>query len=121
MTSVHELSIATAIVEQADEVARSHGTGTVSAVNVRVGELSGVVPAALTFAFEVARTGTALEAADLHVEEVAAIAYCGPCAREFAVGVPPMFWCPRCDMPSQGLRSGRELEITGMAFAEATH
>ncbi len=120
MTTVHELSIATAIVEQADEVARNHGPNAVSTVNVRVGELSGVVPAALEFAFEVARGGTALAAADLVVEEVAAVAYCGPCAEEFAVGVPPFFWCPRCDRPSQGLRSGRELEITGVDFAEAS-
>ncbi len=118
---MHELSIATAIVEQADEVARGQGADTVTAVNVRVGELSGVVPAALTFAFEVARAGTTLAAADLLVEEVAAIAHCGPCDREFTVGVPPMFWCPHCDTPSQGLRSGRELEITGVAFGEVTH
>ncbi|MFI2435964.1 hydrogenase maturation nickel metallochaperone HypA [Streptomyces sp. NPDC018693] len=116
---MHELSIATAIVEQAGETARAHGTGPVSAVNVRVGELSGVVPAALTFAFEVARDGTALAAADLVVEEVTAVAHCGPCDEEFAVGVPPFLWCPRCDRPSDGLRSGRELEITGIEFAEA--
>ncbi|MFE9452139.1 hydrogenase maturation nickel metallochaperone HypA [Streptomyces sp. NPDC006739] len=116
---MHELSIATAIVEQADEAARAHGAEAVAAVRVRVGELSGVVPAALMFAFEVARDGTSLAAADLVVEEVAARAYCGPCAHEFPVGVPPFFWCPLCDRPCEGLRSGRELEITGLELAEA--
>ena len=48
---MHELSIATAIIERADELARADGTDAVSAVTVRVGELSGVVPDALTFAF----------------------------------------------------------------------
>ncbi|MFR9796523.1 hydrogenase maturation nickel metallochaperone HypA [Streptomyces sp. MS06] len=115
---MHELSIATAIVEQADETARTHGTRPVAAVTVRVGELSGVVPAALAFAFDVARDGTALASAALVVEEVAARAHCGPCDEEFAVGTPPFFWCPRCDQPSQGLRSGRELEITGIELAE---
>ncbi|WP_432138012.1 MULTISPECIES: hydrogenase maturation nickel metallochaperone HypA [unclassified Streptomyces] len=119
---MHELSIATAIVEQADEAARAHGAGRpVSAVNVRVGELSGVVPDALAFAFDVARDGTTLAAADLVVQEVAAVAHCAPCDTEFAVGVPPFFWCPRCDRPSDGLRSGRELEITGIEFAETAH
>jgi hydrogenase nickel incorporation protein HypA/HybF len=102
---VHELSIATAIIERAGELARADGTGAVSAVTVRVGELAGVVPDALDFAFEVAR---------LVVEQVPAQAWCGPCAEEFPVGMPPFFWCPRCDRPSSDLRSGRELEITGI-------
>lgn len=111
---MHELSIATAIIERADELARADGTDSVSAVTVRVGELAGVVPDALDFAFEVARDGTALAAARLVVEEVPAQAYCGPCAEEFPVGMPPFFWCPRCDQPSTELRSGRELEIIGI-------
>ncbi|MER6983526.1 hydrogenase maturation nickel metallochaperone HypA [Streptomyces carpinensis] len=111
---MHELSIATAIVERAEEWARADGTDAVSSVTVRVGELSGVVPDALDFAFEVAREGTALAGARLVVEQVTARAYCDPCAAEFAVGMPPFFWCPRCDRPSQELRSGRELEITGI-------
>ncbi|MFD8305158.1 hydrogenase maturation nickel metallochaperone HypA [Streptomyces sp. NPDC059690] len=111
---MHELSIATAIIERADELARADGTQTVSAVTVRVGELAGVVPDALDFAFEVARDGTPLAAARLVVEQVPAQAYCGPCAEEFAVGMPPFFWCPRCDQPSSELRSGRELEIIGV-------
>ncbi|MEU6405112.1 hydrogenase maturation nickel metallochaperone HypA [Streptomyces sp. NPDC046985] len=111
---MHELSIATAIIERTEEMAEAGGTDAVSAVTVRVGELSGVVPDALDFAFEVARQGTALAGARLVVELVSAQAYCTPCAAEFAVGTPPFFWCPRCDRPSQELRSGRELEITGI-------
>lgn len=112
--AVHELSIATAIVEQADEWARADGADTVSAVTVRVGELSGVVPDALDFAFEMARDGTALAAARLVVEQVPGRAWCGPCQEEFALGMPPFFWCPVCDRPSNELRSGRELEITAV-------
>ncbi|MFI1535624.1 hydrogenase maturation nickel metallochaperone HypA [Streptomyces anandii] len=111
---MHELSIAEAIVEHADGLARADGATAVSAVRVRVGELSGVVPDALDFAFEVAREGTSLAGARLVVEQVTAVAYCGPCGEEFAVGMPPFFWCPRCDRPSQELRCGRELEITGI-------
>ncbi|MFF5854565.1 hydrogenase maturation nickel metallochaperone HypA [Streptomyces sp. NPDC012751] len=116
---MHELSIATAIVERAGEIARADGTGGVASVTVRVGELAGVVPDALHFAFEVARDGTALAKARLVVERVAALAWCGECAEEFALGMPPFFWCPRCDRPSSELRSGRELEITGVEPAPA--
>ncbi|MFF0459724.1 hydrogenase maturation nickel metallochaperone HypA [Streptomyces mexicanus] len=111
---MHELSIATAIVERAGELALAEGAEAVAAVTVRVGELSGVVPDALDFAFEVARQGTALDGARLVVEHVTAQAYCGPCQEPFAVGMPPFFWCPRCDRPSQELRRGRELEIVAV-------
>ncbi|CAL9638282.1 hydrogenase maturation nickel metallochaperone HypA [Streptomyces albus] len=114
---MHELSIATALVEQADEVARAHEGGTVSAVTVRVGELSGVVADALLFAFEVAREGTALTAAELVVEQVPAVAHCGLCSARFPVGVPPVLRCPRCGRPADGLSSGRELEIVSITLA----
>jgi hydrogenase nickel incorporation protein HypA/HybF len=115
--TVHELSIATAIVTRAEELALAEGAGAVSAVTVRVGELSGVVADALDFAFEVAREGTALAGARLVVEQVTAQAYCDPCGARFPVGMPPFFWCPRCDRPSQDLRGGRELEITCVEWA----
>ncbi|MGW2035901.1 hydrogenase maturation nickel metallochaperone HypA [Streptomyces sp. NPDC001761] len=116
---MHELSIATAIVEQAAEIARADGATGVASVTVRVGELAGVVPDALHFAFEVARDGTALAGARLVVERVTARAWCGGCAEEFALGMPPFFWCPRCDRPSQELRGGRELEITDVEAVPA--
>ncbi|WP_030740997.1 hydrogenase maturation nickel metallochaperone HypA [Streptomyces sp. NRRL F-5135] len=115
---MHELSIATAIVDRAAEVAREHGAAGVSSVTVRLGELAGVVPDALTFSFEVAREGTALATAALVVETVTARAYCEPCAAEFPVGMPPLFWCPRCEQPSTALRGGRELEVVRVELRE---
>ncbi|MEV6796224.1 hydrogenase maturation nickel metallochaperone HypA [Streptomyces sp. NPDC051320] len=115
---MHELSIATAIVERAEEVARQHGVPAVSAVRVRVGEMAGVVADALLFSFEVAREGTVAGTARLLVEDVAALARCEPCGADFAVGTPPFLWCPACDRPASGLLSGRELEITAIEFEE---
>ena len=115
---MHEMSIALAVIGQVEEAAERAGDVTaVRSVRLRVGELAGVVPDALDFAFEVAREGTALAGARLVVEQVTARAYCDPCAEEFEVGMPPFFWCPRCDRPTQELRSGRELEIIAIESA----
>ncbi|MFI1970703.1 hydrogenase maturation nickel metallochaperone HypA [Streptomyces cinnamoneus] len=115
---MHELSIAAAIVERAAETAGRHGAARVAAVRVRVGELAGVVPDALRFSFEVAREGTVLETARLLIEEVPGRARCAHCAEHFAVGMPPLLWCPRCDRPAEDLTGGRELEITGIELEE---
>jgi hydrogenase nickel incorporation protein HypA/HybF len=117
---MHELSIATAIVERAQELAGRHRGAEVTAVRVRVGELAGVVPDALRFSFDVAREGTPVGAARLVVEDIPATAHCAPCDAPFAVGTPPYLWCPRCDRPTTRLVSGRELEITAIELEEAT-
>jgi hydrogenase nickel incorporation protein HypA/HybF len=112
--AVHELSIAIAIIERAEEVAREHGASGVESVRLRVGELAGVVPDALSFSFEVAREGTLLCEARMEVSLVPARAQCAPCGMEFAVGSPPQLWCPDCDRPITALLSGRELELAGV-------
>ena len=115
---MHELSIATAVVEQAEELARRHGGRSVRTVRLRVGEIAGVVPEALSFCFDVARSGTALSDAALVVDTVAARAHCAGCDADFAAGAPPYLWCPRCEKPAAELLSGRELEITGIELEE---
>ncbi|MDH2390829.1 hydrogenase maturation nickel metallochaperone HypA [Streptomyces sp. HNM0663] len=115
---MHELSIAAAVVERAQETARAHGAATVDAVRLRVGELSGVVGDALRFSFRLAAEGTALAGAELIVEEVPARAACDGCDAEFAVGSPPRLWCPRCERPAARLLAGRELELIGVQLAQ---
>ncbi|MFG2819291.1 hydrogenase maturation nickel metallochaperone HypA [Kitasatospora sp. NPDC048365] len=115
---MHEMSIATAVVEQVDAAAREHGMDAVARVRLQVGELAGVVPSALDFCFELACAGTLLEGAVLETESVAARARCLPCATEWAVGMPPDLGCPRCGGGSVELLAGRELQILGVDWAE---
>jgi hydrogenase nickel incorporation protein HypA/HybF len=68
---MHELSIALGLVELASEEAARQGRVRVETLYVRVGALSGVVPSALRFSFDVAAGGTAIEGAVLEIEEVA--------------------------------------------------
>ncbi|MDR7484057.1 MAG: hydrogenase maturation nickel metallochaperone HypA [Armatimonadota bacterium] len=60
---MHEVSIAQALLRQVDEVVSRHRLTTVSAVGICVGSLSGVVPEALAFAFQVLRDGPTAGAA----------------------------------------------------------
>lgn len=74
---MHELSIALRLVELVEEqLAGEPPSTTVSAVHIRVGEWSSVVPEALQFAWEPATDGTRLAGAKLHIgrqEESAAL------------------------------------------------
>lgn len=76
---MHELSIAEAIVTIASE----HAAGRpVCGVHVKVGRLRQVVPDSLTFAFELLCADSALDGAELIIEEVPAVARCRACGIE---------------------------------------
>jgi hydrogenase nickel incorporation protein HypA/HybF len=115
---MHELSIAVAVAESAERVAREHGAASVESVRLRIGELAGVVPGALRFSFGLVTEGTVLAGAELVIEEVPARARCSSCRTEFAVGMPPHLWCPQCDRPAAELTAGRELELAGLRLPE---
>lgn len=116
---MHEMSIALAVVDQVEQAARPPGATAVTRVRLQVGELAGVVPDALRFCFELACAGTCLEGAELLAEAVAARAHCGPCADDWAVGMPPDLCCPRCGTATDGLLSGRELQILQVRWDES--
>ncbi|MGW9206182.1 hydrogenase maturation nickel metallochaperone HypA/HybF [Embleya sp. NPDC055664] len=115
---MHEMSIALAVIEQVEAVAARTGERAALTVRLRVGELAGVVPDALAFAFEVARAETVLRDAELVVEGVPGRARCGVCAVEWAVGVPPDLCCPECAGASTELLCGRELQIVDVCWAD---
>ena len=95
------------------ESARQAGASRVHTIRLRIGALSGVVPDALEFAFEVLAPGTLAEGAKLAVEHVPARFWCATCRREFEA--PTLFSdCPDCHQPSGELRAGREMELTSL-------
>jgi hydrogenase nickel incorporation protein HypA/HybF len=66
---MHELSIALSLIDAVcDELPRLGPNVAVRSIRVRVGPLSGVVPDALAFAFEVAAAESPLAGARLDIE-----------------------------------------------------
>jgi hydrogenase nickel incorporation protein HypA/HybF len=65
---MHELSLVMDLVERAVAVASKEKVQSVKALYVRVGPDAGIDPAALSFAFPVAITGTLLQGAELIIE-----------------------------------------------------
>ncbi|MFC4612686.1 hydrogenase maturation nickel metallochaperone HypA [Streptomyces maoxianensis] len=116
---MHEMSIALAVVGQVEEAAaRAGGVTAVNSVRLKVGELAGVVPDALSFCFELACAGTVLEGAELVTESVPGRAHCASCADDWAVGMPPQLCCPVCGEATAGLLSGRELRIADVHWED---
>lgn len=109
---MHELSIATAALQQALEETRRAGASRVTRMVLRVGTYSGVDVEALRFALTAIQPGTAAAGAALDIDTVAAVARCPDCAREFSPGADFLCACPDCGRISTTLLQGRELELT---------
>lgn len=100
-------------VRLAVEEARARGAQRVAALRLRVGALSGVVPEALEFAFDLVTAGTPAAGARLEVERVAARWRCPRCRAEYE-SMDVWSACPRCENAPGELLQGRELELVSI-------
>ncbi len=114
---MHELSVAHAIVTTVVE-ALPPGSPRVNEVRVRIGALSGVVPEALQFAYEVAVDGTALADTVLLIERVPVTVHCTPCRTDTTLEGITGFACSECGRPTADIVAGKELEVAQVVFSE---
>lgn len=110
---MHEWSLMVSALEIALEQTRRQGASRIHSLTLRIGELSGVVPEALTFAFESAVAGTPAERAHLVVETVSVLCHCLRCGEQFHPA-DAIYQCPSCGQISADVRRGRELELTSL-------
>ena len=112
---MHELSIAEAVVE----IASRHAAGrTVHTVELRVGHLRQVVPAALQFAFQLLSDGTVLGGAELVIEEVPARGICRQCRTETTMSQFPL-QCTSCGGLDLEIVAGEELLVDALECEES--
>jgi hydrogenase nickel incorporation protein HypA/HybF len=110
---MHEVGIMQEGIRMAVETAKAKEGSRVTRLCLRVGAMSGVVPDALRFAFDMVSRDTLAEGAVLDIETITAACWCGTCQEEFEC-VDFLPECPRCHSLSAELRRGRELELASV-------
>ena len=109
---MHELSLTESLI---DAVLDRTGDRQVTLVNLRIGALSGVLPDAMRFCFEVASAGTTLAGAQLKIDEPRGQGRCRNCKRDFVVE-DLILLCP-CGSADVEVLGGRELAVTSVEVA----
>jgi len=108
---MHEMGIASSILDGVGaEMRRRPGIRPLK-VGVRVGELAGLDPDALRFAFEALTIDTPFAGLELDVEFRASRSRCRECSREFELRNFELL-CPACGSLNADRISGDELEFT---------
>jgi hydrogenase nickel incorporation protein HypA/HybF len=114
---MHELSVAHAVVSTVVE-ALPVPAPRVLQVRLRIGELSGIVPQALEFAYDVATQGTPLADAVLVIERSPIVVSCPTCGDQ-PIPSAHDFRCPVCSVPCGNVVGGKELEILDITLDDA--
>jgi hydrogenase nickel incorporation protein HypA/HybF len=107
---MHELSIASYLLEAVEEHARKGGATRVLAINLVVGERAGVVDDSLRFSFDLLAAGTLAEGAQIVARRTPMQFRCAKCAEDYAP-VAGDFRCPRCGVVGQVVDDGSALKI----------
>ena len=110
---MHEVGIIQNTLDLAVKSAQASGATQIHQLRLRVGAMTGVVPDALQFAFDVVRQGTMAADARLDVESVPATCWCAGCRTEFP-SADLAYECPQCGQVSAELRRGLELELVSL-------
>ena len=103
---MHELAITEGIVAAVTE---RTGAARVAQVRLVIGRLSGVLPDAVRFCFELVTAGTPLEGAALQIDQPHGRARCRDCGDEFSLD-DPILLCP-CGSADVEVLAGRELAV----------
>ncbi len=107
---MHELSIATSIVDSVLLEIQRKNLPPVQTIAVRIGALSSVDPEALRFGFDAIIADTPLAKTKLEIEFVPVQGKCRACNNEFAVQ-DFVFACPSCNSGQIEMTRGDELDI----------
>ena len=113
---MHEMTIASALVEQISEHAAGVGAARVAEINIRMGVLSGIARS-LYFCFPCATRGTLCEGAILRIDEVPLTVMCTHCDAVKTPAALYNFRCPDCGRPTPKVLTGREMQLISLGFA----
>lgn len=115
---MHELGIVFYIVDMVEELGREHDLGSVAKVNLRLGEVSGVIPDYLQDCWRwAADKSELLHGCELVIEPVDAVTVCNSCGRTYPT-VEFGKICPHCMSPDTVLLQGNEMELDSIEVPE---
>ena len=115
---MHELSVCQALLTQVKEIARTHGASSVKQIIVAVGPLSGIEPALLARAFQLARVSTCAAQAELRFEPAPVRVRCTECDAESPCAANRLL-CAACGGYRTRVISGDELFLLRVELSSA--
>lgn len=115
---MHEASIALSMLDIITSQCKKEGFNRINSVKVRIGRASGVLPEALSFAFDAAKIETIARDAELIIETIPLGGLCYGCGKSFEVDDTYVLNCPECLSSSFKIERGFEMDIIEMDVSQ---
>lgn len=117
---MHEIGIMEETLNLAMDYAIQEKATEITEITMAIGKMSGVVPSALQFAFDVIihssieqNSSINMKNIQLKIELLPIICYCDSCQEKFS----PEAWifqCPQCNLFSNKIIQGKEIKLISM-------
>ncbi len=107
---MHELGVTESIAGIVLRHANMNGARRVLKVNIKLGELTGIVDRYVSFYWDMVTKDTVAQGAELNFVKVPTVAYCNRCREEFRIEEYDLT-CPRCGEVASDIISGREFVV----------
>ncbi len=112
---MHEFSIALSIVDIAEKEVLKHKASAVERIELEIGNLSGIEPQALDFAWEIAVNDTVLAEAAKEIHYIKGKAICRDCGKDY--DLENIYdACPFCNSYFKEFKSGKELRVKSLTL-----
>jgi hydrogenase nickel incorporation protein HypA/HybF len=110
---MHEMSVATSLIELAESEAAKAGCSRIISVQVKMGSFCGVELEPFSFALEISKKNTMLENARINFQIIPGTGNCRDCGNSFPV-VSQNAKCPECGGNSVIINGGDELKVVSL-------
>lgn len=110
---MHELSVTQGILNLCLDEANKHGVKKINILNIKVGELTGLVPDYINKYFNTIAKDTIAEEATVNFEIVPVGIKCNECQYEGPLGK-SRYTCPNCEGNKYTINKGREFYLDTM-------
>jgi len=107
---MHELGVTESIATICLRHAQGNKANRIVKVNVKLGELTGIVDHYVAFYWDMVTKDTIAQGAELNFIKVPVVAHCSDCDEDFEV-VEYDLTCPKCGKADTELVSGREFLV----------
>ncbi len=108
---MHELAVTQGILDVAVDAAKQAGAQRILAIDLVIGELSGMIDDSIQFYFDIISRDTLAQGATLRFRREAAIVTCLDCGGKSETSAPLSVSCPVCGGIRLRVTGGREFRV----------
>lgn len=110
---MHELAVTNGLLKLCIEEGKKHSVQKINKINIKVGELTGLVPHCISYYFSIAAKGTIAEGTEIIIEKIPVSIHCEICGFEGELGK-NKYYCPKCSGSKYKIVKGREFYLDTM-------